>query len=389
MKKVYIIDTNVILEDPNSIRALDGDILIPTTVLKELDDKKYGDAEKNRNAREFARIVDKNQVVMEFPISHNLAGSNDEQIVEIARQDHGESEVILVTNDIYMSILAKAYGIITQKSVKRSYISDDAYTGFAHFDNLDILDGKHPKHPNKYFISKNGIFKHVGKDNLIRLSKDKNVWGIRHKNAEQKCALDALLDDDIKLVTISGRAGTGKTLLAIAAGLEMTISENKYQKLLVSRPVVSMGNDIGFLPGDISEKLGPWMQPIFDNIDFLFNNSGKRSSEAWLELEREGLLKIEALTYIRGRSIPNQYMIIDEAQNLSKHEVKTIITRAGEGTKIILTGDPEQIDNPKLDSTNNGLSYIIAKFKEQKIAAHITLSKCERSELADIASEIL
>ena len=390
MKKNYIIDTNVILEDPNLVRSLDGEILIPTTVLKELDDKKKGDAEKNRNARKFGRIIDKNQVVMSFPISHNFPGSNDEQIIELAIQKRKDgNEVILITNDFYMSFLAKAYGINTQKSVKRAYVSDDAYTGLAHGDVDDLLKELAPPHPNKYYISKSGIFKHVAENNLVRLPKDKRVWGIKHKNAEQKCALDALLDESIKLVTISGRAGTGKTLLAIAAGLEMTISENKYQKLLVSRPVVPMGNDIGFLPGDINEKLGPWMQPIFDNIDFLFNNSGKKSSETWLELEKEGLLKIEALTYIRGRSIPHQYMIIDEAQNLSKHEIKTIITRAGEGTKIILTGDPDQIDNPKLDSTNNGLSYVIAKFKDQRIAAHITLTKCERSELADIAAEIL
>jgi len=199
-----------------------------------------------------------------------------------------------------------------------------------------------------------------------------------------------LLDDDIKLVTICGKAGTGKTLIAIACGLHATIEKNKYRRLLVSRPVVPMGNDIGYLPGDISEKLGPWMQPIFDNIDFLFNlDSSKKEFDAYLELEQNGLLKIEALTYIRGRSIPEQYMIIDEAQNLTKHEVKTIISRAGEGTKIILTGDPDQIDNPRLDSINNGLTYVIEKFKDQKIAAHITFKKGERSELADIASEIL
>lgn len=390
MTKTYIIDTNVILEDPNVVRSIEGEILIPTTVLQELDNKKYGDSEKNMNAREFARIVDKNQVHMNFPLSHEFPGSNDEKIIELARQKRKEGkEVILITNDIYMSILAKAHGLNTQKSVRRAYVSDEAYTGMAHTEVADAIKDHHPRHPNKYYISKSGIFRHSAKNDLRRLPKDKKVWGIKHRNAEQKCALDALLDDDVKLVTLSGKAGTGKTLLAIAAGLEKVISESKYQKLLVSRPVVPMGNDIGFLPGDISEKLGPWMQPIFDNIDFLFNTNGKKSSESWLELEKEGLLKIEALTYIRGRSIPDQYMIIDEAQNLSKHEIKTIISRAGEGTKIILTGDPDQIDSPKLDCVNNGLSYVIEKFKDQKIAAHITLTKCERSELADIAAEIL
>ena len=242
--------------------------------------------------------------------------------------------------------------------------------------------------PNKYYITKSGILKHT-KEGLKRIGRDRNIWGIKHKNAEQRCAIDALLDDSIHLVTISGKAGTGKTLLAIAAGLEKAICENKYNKVLVSRPVIPMGQDIGYLPGDINDKLGPWMQPIFDNIDFLFNLKGDKQNDAWQQLEHEGLLKLEPLTYIRGRSIPNQFIIVDEAQNLTKHEVKTILSRAGEGTKIILTGDPDQIDNPRLDSVNNGLSYVIERFKTEEVAAHIKLTKCERSKLADVAAEIL
>ncbi len=380
MTKTYIIDTNIILEDPYVVKKLKGEILVPTTVLQELDDKKYGSSEKNKNAREFARIVNREEVVIKFPISHEFEGSNDERIIEAARQARKNGkDVVIVTNDIYMSILAKSHGLEHERGSNRQNISEEAYTGTSEHD---------AEYPNEYTINKNGIFKNT-ETGPKRISRDRGIWGIKHRNAEQKCAIDALLDDDIKLVTLSGRAGTGKTLLAIAAGLEKVINQSVYQKLLVSRPIVPMGNEIGFLPGDINEKLGPWMQPIFDNIDFLFNVGDNQAVDKWEELQKEGLLKIEALTYIRGRSIPHQYIIIDEAQNLSKHEVKTIISRAGDDTKIILTGDPDQIDNPKLDSVNNGLSYIIEKFKDQKIAAHVHLSKCERSELASIAASIL
>jgi PhoH-like ATPase len=224
------------------------------------------------------------------------------------------------------------------------------------------------------------------------------VWGIRPRNKEQHYALDLLLNDDIKLVTLVGKAGTGKTLLAIAAGLQKVVEETGYIKLLVSRPVYPLGRDIGFLPGDIEEKLNPWMQPIYDNVEFLlgFNkdtkdakdkkNGGNRSYAEMLEL---GYIEIEPLTYIRGRSIPNQYMIVDEAQNLTPHEVKTIITRVGDGTKIVLTGDPYQIDNPYVDSGNNGLTTVVERFKNEPIAGHVTLTRGERSALAELASNIL
>jgi len=309
--------------------------------------------------------------------------TNDDKIIQAAEKN----KAILVTNDILMSIKARVVGIETQRYEPVNIINDSAYTG--------ILDSRGKEqhqelYPNQFLISDSGVFCRKGNSNK-RLRKDKKVWNISHRNIEQKCAIEALLDDDIKLVTISGRAGTGKTLLAIACGLEKVINDNKFIRLLVSRPVVPMGQDIGYLPGDVNEKLGPWMQPIFDNIDYLFNIDDKqgKSFDAYLELANEGILKVEALTYIRGRSIPDHYIIIDEAQNLSKHEVKTIISRAGENTKIIMTGDPDQIDNPKLDSINNGLTYVIEKFKDQKVAAHISLSKCERSELADVAAEVL
>jgi PhoH-like ATPase len=217
------------------------------------------------------------------------------------------------------------------------------------------------------------------------------VWGIRPRNKEQHYALDLLLNDDIKLVTLVGKAGTGKTLLAIAAGLQKCVEETNYQKLLVSRPIFPLGRDIGYLPGDIEEKLNPWMQPIYDNVELLlgFSKAEKKEGRTYHELIDLGYIEIEPLTYIRGRSIPNQFMIVDEAQNLTPHEVKTIITRVGDNTKIVLTGDPYQIDNPYVDSANNGLTTVVERFKGEAIAGHVTLSKGERSPLAELAANIL
>ncbi|RYZ62890.1 MAG: PhoH family protein, partial [Proteobacteria bacterium] len=225
------------------------------------------------------------------------------------------------------------------------------------------------------------------------------LWGIFPKNAEQAFAIDALMNDEIKLVSLVGKAGTGKTLLAIAAGLAKTVDEGVFHRLLVSRPVFPLGKDIGFLPGDIEEKLNPWMQPIYDNIDFLFGTSatggtkgagGRRGAgRGCQELMNQGLLQIEPLTYIRGRSIPNQYLIVDESQNLTPHEIKTIVTRAGTDTKIVLTGDSFQIDNPYVDSANNGLVYLVERFKDESISAHITMTRGERSKLSELASNLL
>ncbi len=217
-------------------------------------------------------------------------------------------------------------------------------------------------------------------------------WGIKPRNKEQHFALDCLLDDNIKLVTLLGKAGTGKTLIALAAGLQKATEEQVYSKLLVARPIFPLGKDVGYLPGGIEDKLNPWMQPIFDNVEFLMGlneEDKRRGRRSYKELIDMGLLQIEALTYIRGRSIPNQYIIVDEAQNLTPHEVKTIITRVGQGTKVVLTGDPYQIDNPYVDADSNGLSYVINKFKGVDIAATVTLSKGERSKLAELASNLL
>jgi PhoH-like ATPase len=225
---------------------------------------------------------------------------------------------------------------------------------------------------------------------LVRRSRD-DVWGIRPRNKEQAFALDALLDDSIHLVTLLGKAGTGKTLLAIAAGLRKVTDEQEFHKLVVSRPIIPMGRDIGYLPGTVEEKLNPWMRPIFDNVEYLMGltRADKRAGRGADELIDMGIIEIEPLTYIRGRSLPNQYLIVDEAQNLTPHEVKTIITRVGEGSKIILTGDPYQIDNPYVDSESNGLTYVVSRFKGESIAATVTLFKGERSELAERAANLL
>jgi PhoH-like ATPase len=220
------------------------------------------------------------------------------------------------------------------------------------------------------------------------------VSNIQARNREQKFALELLLRDSISLVTLVGQAGTGKTLLAIAAGLQKVAEEKICSRLLISRPVVPMGKDIGFLPGDVNEKLTPWMQPLYDNFDLIFGTQDATGKpDYWRrgheELIERGLLQIEPLTYIRGRTIPKQFLVVDEAQNLTPHEVKTILTRAGEGTKIILTGDPDQIDNPYVDAASNGLSYVVEQFKGEAIAGHITLTKGERSVLADRAAALL
>jgi PhoH-like ATPase len=245
--------------------------------------------------------------------------------------------------------------------------------------------------------SRSLLAKAVVEQNKVKLIRESRrpIWGIAARNLEQTFALDLLLNDSIRLVTLMGKAGTGKTLLAIAAGLHKVSDENVYNRLLVSRPVFPMGREIGFLPGDLEEKLAPWMQPIFDNVELLMSSSSGRdkkkssSGVSYQELINLGMLAIEPLTYIRGRSIPNQYLIVDEAQKLTPYEMKTIITRVGDNTKMVITGDPYQIDNPYVDSTNNGLTFVVDRFKEERMAGHMTLQKGERSPLAELASNIL
>jgi len=436
-EKTFILDTNVLLIDPNSINKFGKNkVFIPIIVIEELDRFKKDQNENGRNARQFARLVDdlraKGSLVTGVPLANGgtlhisilrepatiHAGIdlsiNDNLILANALylQEKGE-DAILITKDINLRLKSDALGLPAEDYETSEMTIDELYSGqrvfevsaerVSEFESKRFLplteDEQTNFYANEYLIIHQegnpqrrqlGRY-HQKKGGIVPLIKIRDgIWGIFPKNIEQQFAFDALLNDEISLVSLVGKAGTGKTLLAIAAGLENAISNKKFSRVLVSRPIVPMGRDLGYLPGDVNEKLGPWMQPIFDNIDFLFGN--KRDGDAssnFEELMNEGLLHIEPLTYIRGRSLPGQYMIVDEAQNLTPHEIKTIITRAGEGTKIVLTGDSEQIDSPYLDSINNGLVYCIDRLKSSDIVAHTKLTQGERSPLSEIASELL
>ena len=337
-------------------------------------------------------------------------GDNRILAVALDLKEAGDHPVF-VTKDTNLRIKADALGLVAEDYSSDKVEVDDLYSGYSDvlvdkeqvdkFFEEGYLDIEGDFLPNQYLTltdSSNPSHTALGRYDLtmrrvialIRLPKE-GLWGILSRNREQQYALDLLMNDDIQLVSLVGKAGTGKTLLAIAVGLYKSADEGCYNRLLVSRPVFPLGKDLGFLPGDIEEKLAPWMQPIFDNVELLLGSvdeQGKRK-RGYKELVDLGLLEIEALTYIRGRSIPKQYLIVDEAQNLTPHEIKTIVTRAGEGTKVVLTGDPYQIDNPYVDASSNGLTYIVEKFKQQAIAGHVTLSKGERSPLAELAANLL
>jgi PhoH-like ATPase len=439
LNKTFILDTNVLLLDPLAINKFgpDNKVFIPLTVIEELDRFKKDQNDLGRNARYFSRLIDgfrsqgslfkgvklENGGTLQVSITKEYTGTansglkldlNDNLILASALtlKEAGEN-VVLITKDINLRLKSDAVNVNAEDYETTGVTEDELYSGqrVVQFDLekieefekerfLKLEAGDIPNlYPNEYLVlaDKNNPFKkalgrfHAKKGGLVPLIKPKEgVWGIHPKNIEQQFAMDALLNNEINLVSLVGKAGTGKTLLAIAAGLECAITKQNYSRVLVSRPIVPMGKDLGFLPGDVSEKLGPWMQPIFDNIDFLFGNQRARNEmTTWDELINQGLLHVEPLTYIRGRSLPQQFMIVDESQNLTPHEIKTIITRAGEGTKIVLTGDPDQIDNAYLDSLNNGLVYTIDKLKGEEIVAHVKLSVGERSPLSEIASKLL
>ena len=440
MKKIYVLDTNVLLYDPQALSKFeDNAIIIPITVIEEIDRFKKDMNETGRNARQVSRIMDGFRKV--GSLSKGVALENGGTLrIEIyeekvmrrlppeLREERGDNRilavavdlmetetnvpVILVTKDTNLRIKADALGLAAQEYESDKVAIDDLFTGATSLEvEADLIDRFHGQGwlefgaglllPNQFVTlteaanpshSAIGRFDHgTGRIMPLRDGGKEGVWSLFPRNLEQSFALDALLDDNVKIVTLVGKAGTGKTLLAIAAGLHKTAEENVYNRLLVSRPVFPMGRDLGFLPGDIEEKLTPWMQPIFDNVELLLtgHEGEKRHSKGYKELMAMGILEIEPLTYIRGRSIPNQYMIVDEAQNLTPHEIKTIVTRAGEGTKIVLTGDPYQIDNPYVDAESNGLTYVVERLKEQTISGHVTMMKGERSELAELAANLL
>jgi PhoH-like ATPase len=440
MRKNFVLDTNVLLHDPRSIFNFgDNDVVIPIYCIEEIDNFKRDLNELGRNARLVTRYLDSFRsdgplaqgvplpaggsirvafTDRELPSSMANGHLMDNKILAVAldlKEKLKGAPVVFITKDTALRIRADALGLIAQDyDVERVEISD-LFNGLREVQvSKDIVDQMYKPsaevelpssagqlHPNEYVLLKdetNPSHTAMGRFSaakgrvvpLLRSGKD-GVWGIRPRNMEQSYALDLVLNDELKLVTIVGKAGTGKTLLAIAAGLHKVTEENLYQKLLVSRPIFPLGRDIGYLPGDVEQKLNPWMQPIFDNVEFLMNlsRSDKKAGRGHHELMDLGILEIEPLTYIRGRSIPNQFIIVDEAQNLTPHEVKTIITRVGDNTKIILTGDPFQIDNPYVDATNNGLVHVVNRFKSERIAGHISMTKGERSVLAELAANLL
>lgn len=433
--KHFVLDTNVLLHNPEAISSFsDNYVVLPMTVIEELDNFKRHTDELGRNARHVIRQLDqlrsrgtlKNGVIMEnggvLKITiekRDLAGTYmdmnipDNRILAVAKslQDQNE-QVIFVSKDINSRLKADALGIEVMDFEKQKCDFDHLYTGWQTIEVPgDIIDDFYAKKevsyngfeflPNEFIILKDennpkhsGIAKSISNSNLTQLnSQSDHAWNIQPRSKEQRMALELLLDPTINLVTLIGRAGTGKTFLALAAGMETVIRKEQYEKLLVSRPIIPMGRDIGYLPGTKDEKLSFWMQPIFDNLTYLMGVNHKLKDGTVQgkvdKLLKDQIIELEALTYIRGRSIPNQFIIIDEAQNLTPHEVKTIISRAGENTKMVFTGDPNQIDNPYLDSSSNGLSYAVEKLKGQKLCGHVTLSKSERSPLSDIAACLL
>ncbi len=434
-RRKIVIDTNVILFDAMAmLRFGEADVHIPISVIEEVDRFKRDQGENGRNARQFSRFVDvlraKGSLAQGVQIDNSesvvyistdlmMAGmpqeldqvKADNRILNTAlalQKQHPRTKVELITKDINLRIKADVYGIFAKDyDAGDNNNQDNMYEGYqeiqitpAQIDSFYkekrcVVDMK--LYANQYVIMKDAgnpnhsaIGRYSEKEKAIvpLVTPVDSIWGIHARNVEQAFALDCLLNDEILFVSLVGKAGTGKTLLAIAVGLHKTLDLGQFQRLLVSRPIFPMGRDIGYLPGDIEQKLNPWMQPIFDNVEFLMGADKKAAGRAQ-ELINQGMLNIEPLTYIRGRSIPKQYLIVDEAQNLTPHEIKTIVTRAGMGTKVVLTGDVYQIDNPYVDSANSGLTYAVERFKGHPISGHVTLTKGERSELAELAANIL
>ena len=436
MKKTYVLDTNVFLTNYKCLFAYgNNDLVIPLKVLEEIDKHKKRQDGVGLNARSTIRILDnlrskgnlhkgvrigkgkgllsiKSYDPKDIPEDLDLNNA-DNQIICTAISEKNNStarrKVVLVTRDINMRVKCDALRVPTEDYISDQIVTDTKhlYTGFTkhlvdeqtvdqfYSDEKVFLESSDVRLMTNQFVmlvsnsnekkTALAFFKNYNMPLIHPIEYKKGVWGLKPRNKEQMFALNLLMDSSIPIVTMIGQAGCGKTLLAIAAGLEQVVEDSKYKKLVVSRPVQPMGKDIGYLPGSLEEKMRPWLMPVQDNLEFLLGDQ-RGTMELMMD---QGTIEIEALTYIRGRSISNAFIIIDEAQNLSVHELKTIVTRVGEGTKIILTGDIEQIDNTYLDSTSNGLSYAIEKLKAYDLAGHISLTKGERSKIATLAAKVL
>ena len=439
--KNYILDTTVLLYDAQALfKFEENNIYIPITVIEDIDRFKKDLSETGRNARQTSRYLDElrkkgslsagvklesggtlivkldtDSILKRMP--RELQGNaRDNLILAITldvKEKSGNVPTVFVSKDINLRIKADALGLVVEDYKSDTIDIEELYTGYSdikvkssaisafHEQGWVLYEGRENLFANQYVSlmdssdeSRSALGRYVRKDNkIVKLAREDRdgMWRIKPRNREQIFSMDALLNDSIQLVTLVGIAGTGKTLLAVAASLYKTVDENVYNHVLVSRPTLPMGKDIGFLPGTVEEKLAPWMYPIADNVDLLMRSEAKarRHIRGFKELLESGILIVEPLTYIRGRSIHNQYLIVDEAQNLTPHEIKTVITRVGDGTKIILTGDPYQIDNPYIDSSSNGLTYVVERFKDQDVSAHITFSKGERSLLSELAANLL
>ena len=440
VKKTYVLDTNVVLHDPLAVYKFeDNTVVLPIFVIEEVDQFKKELSELGQNARHLSRVLDdlrdqnghtldqgvplrstggelRVAVPPEMPTRTNSHGEMDRFILQLAldiRDENPQQPLVFVTMDTNLRIRADALGLRAETYEGGRVSIDELYSGVVTADvpgaivdqlakrelvdasNVDVelyphagvvlRDRAQPRHTalGRFDPKSAAIVP-------LRVGRE-GVWRVRPRNLEQYFALDMLLSPEIHLLTLVGKAGTGKTLLAIAAGLQSVVQDGAYSRMLVSRPIFPMGRDVGYLPGTVEEKLNPWMQPIFDNLEYIFSNGRGRMSEHrnYEELVASGVIQIEPLTYIRGRSLPNQFLVVDEAQNLTPHQVKTVITRCGADTKIILTGDPYQIDNPYVDAASNGLTVVAQRFQDESIGAHVTLTKGERSELAERATQLL
>ncbi len=430
--RTFLLDTNVLLHDADSLAAFaEHNVVLTVDVLEELDRFKRGNDEKGRNARRVIRTIDglrdgrplsqgvdlprggRLYILVRSFLKYLPEGMDrsvaDNRILAaaVALADQG-ADITFVTKDINARVKADALGVKAEDFLNTKVNIDELYQGWSEltvpaeavdaFYRGEALTPEDDLRPNEGILLKSadnpkhtarGIFNAAtGRVEPLQYG-DSHPWGLSARNLQQQFALELLLREDIQLVTLLGQAGTGKTLLALAVGLQLVAEEKRYRRIMVSRPIMPLGKDIGYLPGSKEEKLSSWMEPVSDNLQYLVDPKLEQSFDKVQYLFDTGVVEVEAVTYIRGRSLPKLFIIIDEAQNLTPHEVKTVVSRAGEGAKVVLTGDAYQIDNPYLDASSNGLVYVAERFKGQAIHGHITLARSERSELASLAADLL